>query len=268
MVCKTKYKAAALAFVIAFSALGDGKPAARSYSSGFSIALKIGGSLYEALPPKFGEQISPRPLALQPQDFPVISPVLLTDENKSEKEVSVSAGFIDLMNHIAHAKAIDKIQPGYFDSYVKNLAHVTSDPFASPDMVDPRFWTDDVLDDQISYFNQMVSMLVAINLSHHYLGHYAKYAAQLVNPENKPVPINQLITPAEWEVSVKAGTHNSLDCALATEGVRDLFDAIAEMPERPAWTAYIVPQFADLKKLNKQLSRYENDFYHGKFKDL
>jgi hypothetical protein len=59
-----------------------------------------------------------------------------------------------------------------------------------------------------------------------------------------------------------------LDCALATEGVRALFDAIDNMPQRPAWTAYIVPPFADLKKLNHQLDRWEYDFFHGKLKDM
>ncbi|HWD17878.1 MAG TPA: hypothetical protein VHB20_01255 [Verrucomicrobiae bacterium] len=247
--------------------MADAPPPSHSYSSGFSIAMKIGEGLYEALPTKFGDQVCAQPVTLQPQDSPVITPVVLTDESKSQREVSISAGFIDLMNHIAHAKAADKIQPGFFQAYIKNLARVNSNPFASPDMVDPRFWTDDVLNDQISYFNQIVSMLMAINLSHHYLGHYNKYVNQLANPENKAVPINPLLSPAEWDVSVKAGVHNSLDCALATEGVRALFEAIDDMPQRPPWTTYIVPQYADLKKLNKQLDKWEYDFFHGKFRD-
>jgi len=267
---KIKIKAGALGLAIAFSAFGNGQaPApAHSYSSGFSIALKIGEGLYEALPTKFGDQIYARPISLQPQDMPIIGPIVMTDESKEQREVSVSAGFIDLMNHVAHAKASDKIQPGFFDAYVRNLSHMTAEPFAAPDMVDARFWTDDVLDDQISYFNQMVSMLMAINLSHHYLGHYHKYSTQLANAENKTVPINDLMSPAEWDVSVKAGMHNSLDCALAMEGVRALFDAIDQMPRRPAWTAYIVPKFADLKRLNTQLDHWEYDFFHGKLKDM
>jgi len=253
---------------MAVSALGDAKAPAHSYTSGFSIALKIGEGLYEALPDKFGNQIYAQPVTLQPQDMPVIAPVVMTDESKTEREVSISAGFIDLMNHVAHAKAIDKIQPGFFEAYIKNLSRMTAEPYVLPDMVDARYWTDDVMDDQISYFNQMTSMLMAINLSHHYLGHYTKYAAKLANAEGQAAPINGMISPEEWAVSVKAGVHNSLDCALATEGVRALFDAIDKMPEKPAWTMYIVPKYADLKQLNTQLDHWEYDFFHGKLKDL
>jgi hypothetical protein len=263
-----KIHACAMALAFGVSALGDATPPAHSYTSGFSAAMKIGEGLYEALPEKFGNQIFAQPVALQPQDMPVISPVLTTDESKAEREVSISAGFIDLMNHVAHAKAIDKIQPGFFDAYIRNLSRMTGEPYVLPDMVDARYWTDDVMDEQISYFNQMMSMLVAINLSHHYLGHYSKYAAKLANVENQAAPINGLITPDEWMISVKAGVHNSLDCALATEGVRALFEAIDKMPERPAWTMYIVPKFADLKALNKELDHWEYDFFHGKLKDM
>jgi hypothetical protein len=263
-----KLKAGVLALAIGFSAFGRGVGPAHTYPSGFSMAVKIGEGLYEALPTKFGDQVCATPVTLQPQDMPVIAPVILTDENKAQREVSISAGFIDLMNHVAHAKAIDRIQPGFFRAYVNNLARVNAEPFALPDMVDNRFWTDDVMDEQISYFNQMMSMLMAINLSHHYLGHYAKYVGQLANAENRAMPINGLISPSEWDISVKAGMHNSLDCALATGGVRALFEAIDDMPERPQWTLYIAPKFADLKALNKNLDHWEYDFFHGKLKDL
>jgi len=61
---------------------------------------------------------------------------------------------------------------------------------------------------------------------------------------------------------------NSLSCALATSGVQALFEAIDRMPRRPAWAGYIVPSFADLKDLNKELGSYEDGFYHGKFASL
>ena len=48
--------------------------------------------------------------------------------------------------------------------------------------MDGRYWTDNVINDQMSYFNQMVGFMMAINLSHHYLGHYAKYAPKMIGP--------------------------------------------------------------------------------------
>ena len=134
-------------------------------------------------------------------------------------------------------------------------------------MVDARFWKDDVLNDQASYFNQMIGMMVAINLSHHYLGHFDKYAAQDGRPGNKTASHQRLLDrPAEWEVSVKAGATDALNCALATDGAKALFDAIDKMPRRPAWTEAILPKDADVKKLNKQLTEYETQFFHGGLK--
>jgi len=171
-----------------------------------------------------------------------------------------------LVNHIAHAKAIDRIQPGYFKLYILNLSRAADSEAAPepPNMVDNRYWTDDVMNDQASFFNQIIGLTVALNLSHHYLGHYTKFSSQML--AGKLVPINDLLAPAEWEASVKAATLNALNCALGTDGPKALFEAIDQMPKRPAWTAFIVPPTTDLKKLNKQLKKYEDDYFHGQLK--
>jgi hypothetical protein len=259
---------AAILFAAALPVFGDDGPAQRAYPSGFSVALDRAGDLSEALPARFGNQLAPQPVALQPQNVPRITPISSTDENKILRQVSVSAGFIDLVNHLAHAKAIDKIQPGFFDQYVQNLARLAGDDFTvqAPSMVDARFWQDDVMNDQASFFNQMIGMMVAINFSHHYLGHFDKYTTKMAGLGNKIIPINDFLTQSEWDVSVKAGATDALNCALATEGVRAIFDAIDKMPRRAAWTEIIVPKTVDLKKLNKQLSVYETEFFHGGLK--
>jgi len=240
----------------------------RTYPSGFKVALKLGGELYEALPDKFANQVDAQAISLQPQDVPVVSPVAVTEDSRVVRQVSVSAGFIDLANHICHAKAVDRIQPGFFEQYVNNLLRVTGEDFAvqPPGIVDPRYWTDDVMNDQLSYFNQMIGMIVAVNLSHHYLGHFAKYAPRMIGAGNKTTPINTFLTEAEWDVTIKAGVVNALNCALATDGPRALFEAIDKMPHRPQWTAYILPQYVDVKKLNLKLAKYEDDFFHGRLK--
>jgi hypothetical protein len=246
-----------------------GTDAERTYLPGYSMAMKLGGELREALSQKFFDQVDARPIALQPQDFPLISPVATSDENRVQRQVELSAGFIDLVNHLCHAKAIDKIQPGYFDQYVGILARsCAADPAAPlPSIVEPRFWSENIVNDQLGYFNQMIGMMMAINMSHHYLGHYAKYAAKLAGPTDRIGPINNFLTPAEWDVSVKAGALDALNCALSTDGLRVMFEALDKMPARPAWAAYIAPQNIDLKKLNKELSRYEEDFFHGRIKN-
>jgi hypothetical protein len=262
-----KTRIAAIFLAAALSASADSNPPARAYPSGFSVALDRGDDLSQALPDKFGSGLAPQPIALQPQDVPQITPIASRSDNKLLRQVSVSAGFIDLVNHLSHAKAIDRIQPGFFDQYVQNIARsATDDSIQLPDMVDARFWADDVMNDQASYFNQMIGMMVAINLSHHYLGHFDKYAAKMAGPGNKLIPINEFLSPGEWEVSVKAGATDALNCALSTEGVKLLFNAIDQMPHRPAWTEAILPKNTDIKKLDKELSRYEKDFFHGGLK--
>jgi hypothetical protein len=54
---------------------------------------------------------------------------------------------------------------------------------------------------------------------------------------------------------------------LSTDGLRIMFEALDKMPTRPAWAAYIAPQNTDFKKLNKELARYEEDFFHGRIKN-
>jgi hypothetical protein len=264
---KSQAKRGILFLVVVFSLVCNGAELPRPYPSGFSLVLKLGGELSESLSPKFSKQIDPPQIALQPQDSPVLSPIATTDENKIVRQVAMSAGFIDLINHICHAKAVDHIQPGYFDQYIKNLAEETGGGIMqAPRIVDARYWTDDVINDQMSYFNQMIGFMMALNLSHHYLGHYTKYSSQMIGAGNKLTAINELLTPAEWEVSVRAAAVNSLDCALATDGCRALFDAIDKMPNRPAWASYIVPTRVDIKKLNKQLVHYEELFFRGQLK--
>ena len=262
---------AAAIFIMAAAvslAADDTEPPSRVYPSGFTVALQRGDDLYDALPTKFGDQLAAKPIALQPQEIPQITPIVSMDDTKVLRQVSVSAGFIDLVNHLSHAKAIDRLQPGFFEQYVQNLARVDGGEFAvqPPDMVDPRFWTDDVMNDQASYFNQMAGFMMAINLSHHYLGHYNKYCARMAGVGNRLVPINELLTSAEWEVSVKAGATDALNCALATEGARALFDAIDKIQPRPPWTEVLVPRTVDIKKLNRQLVKFETEFFHGGLK--
>jgi hypothetical protein len=263
-----KAKFCALLLIMTWSAQGSVEAPQYAYPSGFSVALKMAGELSDALDATQSCQLAPQPVALEPQDFPIIMPIVNKAEKKVLRQVSISAGLIDLVNHISHAKAIDRIQPGYFDQYVLNFVRATGDTFAvqPPSMVDPRYWTNDVLNDQLSYFNQMIGMLMAINLAHHYLGHVDKYYSKMFTASDKVSPINDFLTPDEWEVSVRAGALDALNCALATDGLRALFEAIDHMPRRPAWTEEIVPKDADLKKINKELANWEVDFFHGKFK--
>lgn len=228
------------------------------------MALKLGTELQEALPAKFGTQLDSQPIVLQPQDFPVVSPIATGAAASAQRQVCISAGLISLLNHLCHALAIDHVQPGYFNQYVENFCRAGPNP-TPPEIVDARYWTDDILNDQMSYFNQMVGFIMALNLSHQYLGHYAKYGPKMSAQGSQILPINDFLTKDEWQKSFRAGALNSLNCALATDGTRALFDALAKLPTRPRWADYIVPPDADLNKLSHQLAKWETDFFHGHF---
>ncbi len=159
-------KIAAFLLMCALSARAGVPSQPRVYSTGFSIVIKLGAELYSALPANYSGQLDSQTIALQPQDLPVLAPVSTTDQTRAVRQVCLSAGFIDMVNHICHAKAIDRIEKGYFDRYVKNLAEsCASNPSAqAPNIVNPRYWTVDVMNDQLSYFNQVIGLLTAINL--------------------------------------------------------------------------------------------------------
>ena len=235
-----------------------------TYPSGINVAVQIGSDLYDSLDAKYRKMLQELPVCTVPLNASAVAPTERNGEKKNLSQISVSVGFVDLINHIAHAKAIDRIQPGYFDQYMSELARetMTGNTPEARNIVEDRYWTDAVMNEQASYFNQMMGMTMAINLSHHYLGHLVKYAGQM--QAGKLVPINNFLTTSEWEKGVRAGAVNSLNCALGTEGAKALFDAIGKMPRRPAWTTFIVPQNIDIQRLNKQLAKYEVEFFHGR----
>jgi len=236
---------------------------AHKYDNGFTQTRKIGSDLYQTLDAKYQKSIFPEPVQIEQMETPIITPIEGEDENKSLREVKISVGYIDLINHLAHAKAIDRIQSGYFQKYLSNLA-AAPDTDSGPLPVEDKFWSDDVMNDQASYFNQMMGITVSLALTHHYLGHYNQFSSQMF--ASKLVPIDTLITPAEWEATVKAAALNALNTAFGTDGPKALFEAIDKLKTRPTWTTFIVPPTADLKKLNKELKKYEDDFFKGGLK--
>jgi hypothetical protein len=254
---KTVSVASYLAVTLHASAVTTSTP--HTYLGTVTSALKIGSDLYETLDAKYQRSVEPAPITLVPMDLPAVAPT----EDNMRRQVTISAGFISLINRIAHAKAIDKIEPGYFDRYILSLSDDSKGGFPPPlpNIDNPRYWNDDVMNDQGTYFNQMMGLTMAINLSHHYLGEYHKYRDQMSG--KKIVPINNFLTTSEWERSVKVATENALECAFGTDGGTMLFAAISRMPHRPAWAAYILPENVNVAKLNKKLAKYEYDFFHG-----
>ena len=96
------------------------------YPSGTSVAVQIGNDLYDSLDAKYREKLQSPPVCTNPLSTPSMAFVETNDQNKTLCQVSISVGFVDLINHIAHAKAIDRIEPGFFDQYMSGLARETA----------------------------------------------------------------------------------------------------------------------------------------------
>jgi hypothetical protein len=229
--------------------------------TGLSETIRVGDQLFQALDEKKRKDVAPHFVALETEIKPYVRSGEFMHDGKSLKVVYVSAGFMDLIRNIAHAKAIDAVEPGYFQNYVSLLSEDKVGVPALPKGDDARFKTEEVLAQTQDFYGQMVGVVMGIELSHHYLGHYKKYSAKLVDQPGNPMPLNSLITKSEWDKSVDAGTDNSLNAGYSTEGVRALYEAIGKMTTRPPWTASFVPTTAKVDRLAQRLVKGEKKFF-------
>ena len=230
--------------------------------TGFSETIRVGDQLFQALDEKKRKDIAPHPVALETELKPYVRSGEFSHDGKSLKVVYISAGFMELIRNIAHAKAIDAVEPGYFQKYVTLLS---GDKAGVPALIgadDARFKTEGILGKRQDYYGQMISMVMGIELSHHYLGNYKKYAGKLADQPGNPTPLNSLITKSEWEKAVDAGSDNALNAGYSTEGVRALYDAIEKMPTRPTWTTYFLPATAKVERLTARLAKGEKKFFN------
>lgn len=235
---------------------------------GFSSMIAMGKGLFKGLQPSFRDKVHFQPVSLETEVTPYVRLEEYKDPDMTQpmRLVFISVGFIDLVNYVAHARAIDRVEKGFWDKYVQFLGQDNGEQGLKqlPRLSDPKFWTEDMMNEQESNFNQMVGILLAIELSHHYLGHYQKYLDKLMDGAGKPVPITNLLTESEWKDSLKAGAVNALNCGYGIDGVKALFEAFEKMPQRPAWTQYFAPKNANFKQIKKDLKRLEDNFFAGK----
>jgi hypothetical protein len=241
-----------------------GSPDGLTYKTGYSVIMSLGADLYKTLGKPQQQVIHSQPIFLETDMMPSIKLVEYEDDPKPMRAVFISAGFIDLMNQVAHAKAIDRIiEKGYFQKYVLALAQESGEKELKelPNLANKKYWTEDMINEQKSNFSQMVGMVVAIELSHHYLGHFKKYSAKLEDAKGKATPINNLLTPAEWDEALKAGARNALDSGLGVQGALALYDAMGKMPQRPAWADYFLPKEVKVDRVKKDLEKWEKKFF-------
>ncbi len=245
---------------------GDGTAPPRRYTSGFSTVLRLGMDLQRMMDPKHRGLFPPNPVFMDLELTPSARPAVINPGADTVRGVMLSAGFIDLANYVAHARAIDDIEPGYFERYLAQLAQERSGhELAGPvNSANAAYWTDEIRNAQMSGFNQIVGMVVAINLAHIYLGQYEKYAGRLRGPDGRPVPLAGMLSNGEWLKAMRTATKNSLEAGLGMTGYIAFCEAIDRMPERPPWTEHFLPRDISASKLRSELRILEAKFFSGR----
>ena len=247
-------------------------PDGLTYKTGYSAMMKLGRSLYDQLEPGQKELISAQPISLDVDMLPFVRMLYYPDADvggKPLRGVWISAGFIDLVNHVAHAKAIDKIQKGYFAKYIQQLALETGEKELKPlpDDENAKFWSDDMINEQQSNFNSIVGIVVGIKMAHHSLGHFDKYKDKLIDKDGGRLqPINELLTDQEWEAAYKEGLYISLNAGCFIEGVVPFYETFDKMNPRPPWSVYFLPSKAKFSKMKKDFVKFQEDYLAGRLK--
>jgi hypothetical protein len=255
------------AFCWSSSPVEAGNVNGTGYETGYENVVRLTGDLHRALKPQRRQRLLALPLLLEKVEVPFVHPSEFSDGTNNWRVVFISAGFVDLLNNLSHAKAIDTTQRGFLDQYVSALALETGvKPLTAVSLqTNPRQWSFDIMNYQAGTFNQMVGALIAIDMAHHYLGHYDKYATRLRDSENRAVAIGSVITPAEWHEALMKGARNALDCGLSIEGLIVVYESIEKMPVRPPWTSFFLPNnpLVQVTQVKKDLRRMEKAFFAG-----
>jgi hypothetical protein len=178
-------------------------------------------------------------------------------------EALLPAGVVDFLNHVTHAKAIDSVQRGFLKEYAGRLSLIaTNTPCLELEPArQSKFWEAKMMNSQISYFNQLAGGLVAIDMAHHYLGHYDKYAKRLTNAAGEAVSISSVVTWDEWREAVMRGASHAITCGLSVEGLVFLYGMFESMAEKPGWVSQFVCAKANLPKIRRDLEKMEKEYF-------
>jgi hypothetical protein len=225
-----------------------------AYKTGYSSMMKLGKDLHAALKPEQREMIVEQPISIETNATPFATLLSVDEKPKPVRGVWISAGMIDLLNHVSHAAAIDRLERKYFERYIEALAE-RNEVTPLPNANKSRYWTKEVLNEQQSNFNSIVGFVVGTKLANHYLGHYEKYKDRL-----EEAPINNLLTQAEWEAAARAGMSNAVRAGCMIEGVVPLFEALDKMKKRPAWAAHFLPGGVQFSAMRRELEQMQKRF--------
>jgi hypothetical protein len=230
------------------------------YKSGFTTIQTLGRDIYSLLEPGEKAIISAQPISLDSSQKPFVRLLYYRDGSETLRGVWVSQGYIDLVNQLAHAKAIDRKRKGYFAEYLKQLEAAGESIPPLPDRNNPAFWTDGLLNEQLSNFNSIMGIVVGINLAQHYLGFYEKYQKELKAEDNDGAPLNKVISAEDWKRSYERGLNNAMLASCMTEGYLPICEGINQMKRRPVWANHFFPETIKFESMRKGMTKLQRKF--------
>ena len=147
---------------------GEG-PDGITYKSGPLSMMRLGRDIYGGLRGEARDRIHVQPIIIETNLAPFMRLAVVEEDGRRLGAVAISAGFVDLVNRIAHAKAIDGKTKGYLQQYVLSLEGESLDRELRPlpNDTEPKYWTEAMLNDQLSNFNSIVGMIAGIKIAHH-----------------------------------------------------------------------------------------------------
>jgi len=234
------------------------------YETGFETISRITGDLHQALDRSQRPALYPAAFLLTNLPTPWLQAYPVKGATNATRAVCLSRGYVDLLNFISHAKAIDGVSHGFFIKAMARLALEGGEqlPDLQADSIH-NSWSFETMNRQASSFNQMAGALVAIEMAHAYLGHYQKYGSQ-TDSRGHSVPINRVINQAEWREAVMLGARHALDCGMAVDGIKMAFESVDKMPARPAWRIYFLPdaiEGKEVNRINRELDRMQKNAF-------
>ena len=230
------------------------------YKSGFSTIQALGRDIHRSLDPSQRLIISEQPISLDTSPEPFARLLYHKDGDEIIRGVWISQGFVDLVNHLAHAQAIGRKHRGYFAKYLALVEKSRNGIPALPDRQNPEFWSDSVLNDQLSNFNSIVGIVVGIKLAQHYLGLYEKYEQQINAREGESIFFNNLLTPEEWVASYSRGLQNAMQSGCMAEGFLPVCEGLSALKQRPSWVASFLPDEVRFDVMRRNMVKLQRKF--------
>ncbi len=236
--------------------------AQQKYYTSLTTLSNLATDVQRMLKPGLRTRVAKAPLRLEQSADPTVR-LLGPKVGQTPRLIGVSAGMLDTLIAVSHAEAIDTKKRRYFRRFVESqeAKEAVARPRELPDWGKSDYWSEEVMNEQISNFNSMAGILVSITMAQQYLGLHEKYARPLASGKG---PLNELITEAEFEKVFLQGIRNALEVGIGTEGLQTLFYELDRLDVRPEWASYFLPESADCRKLRKEMRKMEDDFFSGR----